>query len=48
MNDIDNINPCALDDNELVRVGPRLNMAFNILGIMFFVVFLIYLVLHCL
>lgn len=48
MNNIDNINPCALSDNEMLNVGPRLNTVFNILGVMFFVVILIYLALHCL
>ena len=48
MNDIDTINPCALDDNEIASVGPRFNAAFNVLGVMFFVTFLGYVALHCL
>ncbi len=48
MNDIDTINPCALHDNEIPHVNPRLNSAFNILGIMFLVSFLAYVAMHCL
>jgi len=48
MNDIDTINPCALRDNEIPHVNPRVNSAFNILGIMFLVSFLAYVAMHCL
>lgn len=48
MNDIDTINPCALDDNEFSQINPRLNSAFNILGIMFLVSFLAYVAMRCL
>jgi hypothetical protein len=47
MNDIDTINPCALSDNDIAHISPRLNTAFNILGVMFFVSFLGYVALHC-
>ena len=47
MNDIDTINPCALDDNEIASVGVRTNKVFNVLGVMFFVTFLGYVALHC-
>ena len=47
MNDIDTINPCALGDNEISHINPRLNNAFNILGIMFLVSFLAYVAMHC-
>lgn len=48
MNDIDAINPCALSDNEISPINPRLNNAFNILGIMFIASFLAYVAMHCL
>lgn len=48
MNDIETINPCEFSDGEIVTISPRLNTAFNVLGIMFIVSFLVYVALHCL
>lgn len=47
MNDIDNLNPCALGDDEMTCTSVRTNKFFNILGIMFFVTFLGYVAMHC-
>lgn len=46
MND-NNINSCASDDKDFASVGSRVNAAFNVLGVMFFVTFLGYVALHC-
>lgn len=47
MKNIDNISPCTLNSNKFARVLHYVNTAFNMFGIMFFVVFLGYIALHC-
>lgn len=47
MNNIDNINECAFINNDIKGLFPRLNQACNILGIVFLVTSLGYVVLRC-
>ena len=48
MKNMENINSCALSNNKVARVLNRVNTAFNLFGVMFFVTFLGYIALHCL
>lgn len=47
MKEMENINSCALGNNKFAKVLHRVNTAFNLFGIMFFVTFLGYIALHC-
>ncbi len=44
---IDNISTCTLDGNKFASVLHHVNTVFNVFGIMFFVVFLSYIAIHC-
>lgn len=47
MKDVKNLNSCASADNKCGSVLHRVNMAFNMVGVMFFITFFGYIAIHC-
>lgn len=47
MKEVKNLNSCAPAGNECAGVLHRVNMAFNVLGVMFFIAFIGYIAIHC-